>query len=210
MTDALFDNTPQAFSDNVAGPLLALAQAGAGKEVLSAMLDLSGMPLRADHRHFLTGPIVQHRSDWQPSTPEWLYRAAPAERLAIVLDDHAHDREGWQAGPSEIAAVLFPASMEAPLQHWAAEIYCWASGHAKAAQDGVPADVMREKIAFVDDAQILTPTGSYHRHYRDLVSDIRRRVIRAAKERKRNNRRTSKIATSLAVPDVESVQLNLL
>jgi len=115
-----------------------------------------------------------------------------------------------QVGPAEIAAVLYPATMEASLHHWATEIYLWASGNAKAAKDGIPVDEIREKVAFVDDAQILTPTGSFHRHYRDLVTGIRRRVIRCAKERKRDNNRTRNDTTTTSAPDVETVQLNLL
>lgn len=210
MTTSLFDNVPQAIPDNHAGLLLALAQAGAGAEMLSAMANLSGITLRADHQHFLAGPIVQHGNDWQSTTPDWLYRAIPAERLAIVLDDHAHDRDGWQVGPAEIAAVLYPATMEAPLHHWATEIYLWASGSAKAAEDGVAVDELRKQVAFVDDAQILAPTGSFHRHYRDLVTDIRRRVIRSAKERQRDTNRQRRETTTTSAPDVETVQLDLL
>lgn len=210
MTTSLFDNVPQGLPDNLAPRLLALARIGAGAEMLGAMVNLSGITLRADHQHFLSGPIVQHRSGWQSTTPEWLYRAVPAERLAIVLDDHTHDRDGWQVGPAEIAAVLYPATMEAPLHHWATEIYLWASGNAKAAKDGVPVDDIRKQVAFVDDAQILTPTGSLHRHYRDLVTDIRRRVIRSAKEQQRDNNRQCKETTITCAPDVETVQFDLL
>lgn len=43
-----------------------------------------------------------------------------------------------------------------------------------------------------------------------LVTDIRRRVIRSAKERQRDNNRHRKETTTASAPDVETVQLDLL
>ncbi|MGI9485301.1 MAG: hypothetical protein ACR2RF_05345 [Geminicoccaceae bacterium] len=206
----LFGATPQALPESTKNQLQALAMVGAPKDLIVAMVDFAGIKLCADHRRFLTGPVVQHRNGWQDTTPPWLYDAIPAERLAIVLDDHAHGREGSKVGPAELAAVLYPASMEAPMHHWSAEIYLWACGHAQAAKKGVPADEIRKVVDFVQDGEVIDPAGSLHHDYRHVANDIRRRVIRHQKERERQTRRQERQSPkNQPSPDVIDDQLDL-
>ena len=206
----LFGVTPQALPESTKNQLKALAMVGAPKDLIAAMVDLAGIKLCADHRHFLTGPVVQHRNGWQETTPPWLYVAIPAERLSIVLDDHAHGREGTTVGHAELATVLYPASMEAPLHHWAAEVYLWACGHAQAAKKGVPTDEIRKVVDFVHDSDVLDPAGRYYHDYRHITGDIRRRVIRHQKERERQIRRQDRQAPEKQTsPDVIDDQLDL-
>lgn len=207
----LFGATPQALPESTKNQLQALATVGAPKSLIAAMVDFAGIRLCADHRRFLAGPIVQHRNGWQDTTPPWLFDAIPAERLAIVLDDHARGRPGWKVGPAELAAVVYPASMEAPMHHWAADIYLWACGHALAAKDGVPVDDIRNRIDFVQDGDVLGPAGRPHHNYVDLVTDIRRRVVRHQKERERQSRQQARQSPEKAIsPDVVADQLDLL
>lgn len=191
-TSDLFGATPQSLPEVNVKLLAALAETGLSRNALIAMLDLAGIKLGADHRHFLAGPIVQRKNGWEADTPRWLYDAIPAERLAIVLDDHAHGRPGWQIGPAELATALYPYSLEAPMREPVSELYLWASGHAVAARDGVSPDVIRQKIDFVSDGEVLGPAGRYFHDHQRIVGDIRRTVIRHQKERARDVRRQAR------------------
>lgn len=209
-TSDLFGVTPQGLPEVNVKLLTALAETGLSRSALIAMLDLAGIKLGADHRHFLTGPVVQRKNGWEVDTPGWLYDAIPAERLAIVLDDHAQGRPGWQIGHAELATVLYPYSLEAPLQAPVSELYLWACGHAVAARDGVSPDEIRRKIDFVSDGEVLGPAGRYFHDHQRIASDIRRTVIRHQKARERDARRQARPSPEGALStDIVDEQLDL-
>ena len=68
----LFGATPQALPESTMNQLQALAMVGAPKDLIAAMVDFAGIKLCADHRRFLTSPVVQHQNGWQDTTPSWL------------------------------------------------------------------------------------------------------------------------------------------
>ena len=185
----LFDENdlaqPSRLTGNHARLLIALAELDCSKHVLAALL--APADLHQDHIRFLTGPVVQHRSPWADTTPEWLYRAVTADRLRIIFDEHERRETGWQVGPAELTAVMYPATMDAPLSMEYTDIYLWAAAQANARHYGRTAAQIWENIGEpVEDRLITDPSGRYHHTYRQLCSDIRRRVVKAAGEASRS------------------------
>ena len=189
--------------DSHAKMLAALADMGCGKHALAALL--APCNLHADHIRFLTGPVIQHKSPWAETTPEWLYRAITAERLRIILDEHERGPPGWKAGPAELTAVMYPASMEAPMRMEYADIYLWAAAQASARHYRKDEAEIWSAVGGdpVEDRLILEPSGRYHNDYRQLCADIRRRVIKAAHTA---SRKAKKAGTA---PPVASEQFSL-
>lgn len=185
----LFDENdlaqPSTLSDNHSNLLTDLADMGCSKHVLALFLELDNAD--KDHIRFLTGPIIQHRSCWADTTPPWLYQAVTADRLRIILDEHERRETGWQVGPAELTAVMYPATMDAPLRMEYSDIYLWASAHANARHYGKTPDEIWSQIGGepVPDRLITSPSGRDHNDYRNLCSDIRRRVVKAATVRAR-------------------------
>lgn len=170
---------PSRLSESNVKMLVALADIGCGKHVLAALLSLDGV--HQDHIRFLTGPVVQHRSPWASTTPEWLYQAVTADRLRIILDEHERRAVGWQVGPAELTAVMYPATMDAPLSVEYSDIYLWAAAQANARHTGKTVAAIWAGIGEpVEDRPIISEGGRYHYAYRQLCGDIRRRVIKAA------------------------------
>jgi hypothetical protein len=180
----LFDENDLAQPSRLTGSharlLIALAELDCSKHVLAALLSLDG--LHQDHIRFLTGPVVQHRSPWAETTPEWLCRAVTVDRLRIILDEHERGEAGWQVGPAELTAVMYPATMDAPLSMEYTDIYLWAAAQANARHYGKTVAEMWSAVGGdpVEDRHITDPSGRYHHTYRQLCSDIRRRVVKAA------------------------------
>ena len=202
----LFDENdlaqPSRFSVNQSKMLSALADLGGGKHILAAFLALDNA--HPDHIRFLTGPIIQHRSPWADTTPSWLYEAIAADRLRIILDEHERRQTGWQVGPAELTAVMYPATMDAPLSIEYSAIYLWAAAQANARHYGKTVDEIWAAIGEpVEDRLITEPSGRYHHAYRQLCTDIRHRVIRAAS----NAGRTRE--TPMQEPDITTEQLSL-
>jgi hypothetical protein len=149
--------------------------------------------------------VIQHRSEWAPTTPEWLYRAITAERLRIVLDEHELGPPGWKVGPAELTAVMYPATMEAPMRMEYADIYLWAAAQASARHFSKDEAEIWSALGGdpVEDRHILEPSGRYYNDYRHLCADIRRRVIKAAGDATRRAKKTG------TAPPVASEQFSL-
>ena len=184
---------PSRLTANHEKMLVALADIGCGKHVLAALLSLDRV--HQDHIRFLTGPIVQHRSPWAGMTPEWLYEAVTADRLRIILEEHKRSQIGWRVGPAELTAVMYPATMDAPLSMEYSDIYLWAAARANARRTGKTAAEIWSAVGGepVADRLIVDPSGRYHHSYRQLCGDIRRRVVKAA----------AKVSRAEKIPDQE-------
>ena len=87
---------------------------------------------------------------------------------------------GYVVGPTEVAAVMMPATMESPMHHEYAEIYLWAARKAVEAHYGADSQAAKSaaEVSRTTDDDFLSPNGQYHWQYSDLVHDIRRRVIK--------------------------------
>ncbi len=191
--------------------LQVLAELNLNKEVLAVLLEMQGF--KKAHIHFLCGPIIQHRSPWMDTTPEWMYKAIIPERLQIIIDEHRKGIVSSNVGPVEMATVMYPASCDAPLSHEHCSIYLWASTKANAIHTVKLVSEIWEMIGgeIVRDDQVIKPSGIYHYEYSELTSDIRHRVVRAQIERMRKSRKPKKTKDSNAVsqPEIISQQLNL-
>ena len=170
---------PSRLTGNSARLLVALADLGCGKHVLAALLSLDDA--HPDHIRFLTGPVVQHASPWAETTPRWLYEAVTADRLRIILAERERGEIGWQVGPAELTAVMYPATMDAPCP---SNTPIFIYGPLRRPMPATPARLLLKSGPAigepVQDRQIVDPSGRYHHAYKQLCSDIRRRVIKAA------------------------------
>lgn len=179
---------PSRLTGDSARLLAALADLGCGKHALAALLSLDDA--HPDHVRFLTGPVVQHASPWAETTPRWLYEAVTADRLRIIIAERERDEVGWQAGPAELTAVMYPATMDAPMALEYSDIYLWASAQANARNTGKTVAEIWSCIGEpVQDRLIVDPAGRYHHTYKQLCSDIRRRVIKAAGDASRSEKK---------------------
>ena len=196
-----------AFSGKSGHMLAALAEMGMSKYVFAAFFELDRV--RKDHIRFLTGPIIQHRSPWASSTPEWMYHAAIADRVRVILKEHEAGETGWTVGPAELAAAVYPASMDAPLQPTYADLYLWASAEAYSAFHKRPLEDFWRGIGGepITAERFTKPGSSDHHHYRRLCADIRGKVVKAAEKRVKAPRGSN--SPGEAATDIETEQLSL-
>jgi hypothetical protein len=196
-----------------ASMLSALAELGLPASVVAsfaAVFDVGGLTL--DDRRFLTGPLVVHRSPWNEGRPKWMDIQAVQERVLVVFGQLPRHI----IGPSEIAAVMYGASMDAPLGHEWHELYLWAAAQAVARRDGGKRPGCIETL---DDDVFLSPDGRYHHSYRELAQDVRRRVVTLQAGRERETRTKERLQdkptplcsnTPKAQPATVAVQMSLL
>lgn len=155
--------------------------------------------LTLDERRFLAGPLVVHQCGWTDTLPAWLHDAVSAERIGIVFGETPQ----YIVGPAEIAAVMYPATLEAPMRHYYADLYIWASAHAHAKRKGIdPAEFFKTlNMTPIRDDDVLRPGGRLYETYRELAHDMRRRVIAHQTTRDREVKRQTKTekAHSMAV-----------
>jgi len=90
----------------------------------------------------LTDPIVLHRSPWADTLPEWVRGQIIMERtVALIKGDPG------MATDAEAMAYIYPASLEAPLDHDWSEIYLYVSTRTmESAGKTVPPDVLVDKL----------------------------------------------------------------
>ena len=194
--------------------ILVMAELGLPKGMIAELLDFAmAGKLHKDHKRFISAPIIQAQSMWRETTPEWLYKAISYDRLSVVIEELKQGIVGWQIGATELVAVLYPATMDAPMRHEYAQIYLWAGAHANSQHYKKPIEHYWELIgAHVKDEDILNPKGQYHYAYRDLCSDIRRKTVNLEMERERIINRDIKSAkedTPQSSSDNRGVQLDL-
>jgi len=96
-------------------------------------------------------------------------------------------------GPTEIAAVMYPAMLEAPPRSEHADLYVWATAHAMARKNGTSLAEFYKTMGMrpIEDSEVLDRRGRLHDAYRRLSEDIRRKVIRAQAERERDGKRAA-------------------
>lgn len=187
--------------------LLLLAKMGIAKEALLPMVQLATEnALHHDHQRFFIAPIVQHQSQWQDTTPAWMYEAITYDRLELILDEHKKGIVGWQVGAIELLTVMYPATFEAPLNYEAAQVYFWAASKACAYHYQKSEDFYWEQIGGrkVEDKEVVQSGGTFHFFYQNLCTEIRRKVVKAGKERESTYRKQT-----LSVPKNNPPSSNL-
>ena len=154
--------------------------------VVGVLGRFAGLDLTADDWKFLEGPVVQHDGQWRDTTPRWMYPQIMTERAEIVF---GQVDPRFIVGPTEIAAVMYPACMEHPMAHDAVELYSWASINAAARQFGHDREQLWRNLCGEDrrdwrsDDDVLGGRHGVSQFYRDLAHEIRRRVIQHSKYR---------------------------
>jgi hypothetical protein len=161
--------------------LCALAGLGACHDLIPMLAAFGGLKLSADDRRFIEGPLVVHGHAWIDQVPKWMGPQAKTERIEIVLGQ----RKGI-VGPTELAAVIMPATYEAPLQHDTVEMYLWAAAHAMGRHDNKPPVEFWNKVhehgePMPDDDWYLERSGRCWQTYWPLADEIRRKVIAHAR-----------------------------
>jgi hypothetical protein len=145
--------------------------------------------LSLDDLRFLKGPfVVSNAGGWDADIPQWLFEAAGAERIGIVFGVTPQ----YIVGPAEIAAVMFAATMVAPMGHYHSDLYIWATINAHAKRNDLdPAKLFRELLDMdpIEDRVVLLPGGRLYETYRHLAHDIRAKVVARQAEHDRAAKR---------------------
>jgi hypothetical protein len=195
----LFSKEP-AEPDRILKMLALLGSMGAGKDLVSALADFGGVQppnkprekcvfdSKLDAMRYLRGPLIIHRNGWTDTLPDWMPAQAMMERSEIVLGDSP-----YLVGPTEIAAVMYPATMEHPLRSDTCELYLWATANASARHFGKK---VKEYWKMLDqrpiaDKEVIERGGRLWNNYADLVWEIRRKVIHAQAEREKADKRAT-------------------
>lgn len=165
--------------------LLVMASMGASHVVTASLLKLASF--KNDHVDFLLGPIIQHKTQWMETTPPWMYEQTHSDRLKVIFREHNQGIVTTDVGPTEIATVMYPATMEAPMRYQAAQLYLWASAQASAEHRNIPLTEMYNMLSMapIEDSKILDKEGEFYQEYRQLCQEIRRKVVAAGAQRRK-------------------------
>jgi hypothetical protein len=172
--------------------LIAMGSMGMNRAALCAFAEVFAPGLLTlDDSRYLRGPVVVHQNGWTETLPDWLPAMVSIERAEIVFAETSR----YIVGPAEIAAVMYPATMAAPMYSDYADLYIWATVKAHSRRKAISShDAFRELLGSdpITDASVLEPRGRLFETYRYLAQDIRRRVIAAQTERDRATARQNK------------------
>lgn len=162
-----------------------MAQMGMNPAVLSVLMEMGGVS--KDEIRYATGPIVIHENGWGDTLPEWIGPQVKAERMEIVLRDAQAGMKSEDVGPTELMAVLYPATMASPLDHETTQLYLWASSKAISRHKSISADEIAEMVGseVIADEEVYSLEGNLNRRYRMICSEIRRKVIEESKRREK-------------------------
>lgn len=151
---------------------------GMRRDIAVVLAEMAGTKLSADDRKFLMGPLVIHKGPWSDTLPEWLPAQAFAERAEIVLGL----RPEWIVGPSEMCAVMYPATMQTGFVRDLVDLYVWAGAAACSKHYRTPIGDQWAKLDMTPilDADVLKPGGRLHHDYAQLAREIRRSVMNHA------------------------------
>lgn len=165
------------------GVFLSLLASMNSKVAAAAVEAFDIVPLSADDRRFINGPIVVHASGGYTAdaVPDWMWSQIRAERIEIIL--------GLQpdmiVGPTEMAAVMHNASLIAPFNRETGELYLWAGSHARSKYENCAREVIWAKLSkdtpMITDDDVIRRGGRLFMDYRELAHEIRRKVDRSAK-----------------------------
>ena len=166
-------------------------------EALNEELVRRGLaPLPRTELLWIDGPIICHNAGgWGP---EWeghpVRQATTKEQIRLERIETALGYSPFPVGPTEIMAVMYAATMGAPLRSEATEVYLWAGAAAldrsTGSARGTTADRLGDSngaVRRLSDHQVLTehPWSGF---YRETAEAIRRKVIGHAQSTERRQR----------------------
>jgi len=196
--------------------LALLGSMGAPAELTSMLAEMGGVKRQSgsdlDGMRYLRGPLIVYDSPWMADIPPWMKQAAMAERHEIVFGCPSGSDSPYLVGPAEIAAVMFPRMMEAPMPNDMSELYLWASATASARHYNRPIAEIWQSVGgrVITDDEVIVRGGRLWQDYQSLSHEIRRKVIAAQTERERAAKRAGKPnRPSGSDPEVLGTQLNL-
>ncbi|CAG0984034.1 hypothetical protein ANRL2_02670 [Anaerolineae bacterium] len=139
------------------------------------------LPLTAEQRRYLSGPLVLHNPGWADCVPDWLTAAIPAARLAQVTAEFQGEADPSLATLEEVCAYLFTASLTFPLDSDHTAIYLWATAQVLSCQGRVPSvEAVFEMLGEVGVHHQILSQYQEREVLRTLRRDIRRSVTRHA------------------------------
>lgn len=168
---------------------LMIEMGGTGPDLLAALLNLADVKLDADDRRFLLGPFVVHGQTWRSDLPDWIFQQGRAERFEIVVE-----KKPGLIGPAELTAVMYGATIDAPLRRELTDLYLWASVNACVRHYRRDRDELWKTLdmAPIEDREVIERGGRLWQDYQTLAEAIRRKVIRAQTEREHDEKRRAK------------------
>lgn len=192
------------------GLLALMVGMGLSNDVCGVLAEMGGLDLgKADERRWLLGPVVVHAAGgWEKDLPKWMRERAIAERWEIVSGRWP----GHIVGPTELAAVMYAATMVAPMRSEYAELYCWAVGHAMHQHEPkrfpTPYSAQKGNGWIVEDKAVIERGGRYWDTYWPLAQEIRRKVAAACKAGEAELARAERLEKpkKLPAPKVEREQ----
>lgn len=136
----------------------------------------------ADMLGLLTAPLIVYPSPWQADIPEWMKGEITLQRLIQLKSG-----ETELASDVEALAYLFPAVMEAPVDHEWAKIYLYLGTQVmenRLSKDHVtmPGDVREENLSDYEMSQL-----------KRLKRWIRERQFKHLAEERRAHKRGEKV-----------------
>jgi hypothetical protein len=174
---------PVGLDDKSKRLLSMLAGMGAGGTLVAVLASMGGLKLSLEDRRFLEGPIVVHGNAWQHDVPKWMFPQIVGERAEIVLGLRPPT---MTVGPTEIAAVMMPATFEAPFaRSEIVDLYMWATCNAAAIHYRRPIKHYWQNVLGgdrpIEDKDVVLRGGRLWETYWPLANEIRRKVEGHAK-----------------------------
>jgi hypothetical protein len=188
-----------------AAALALLADIGGGA-IAGAMVAVFGrdLGLSVDDCRFVSGPLIVHQNGWTDIVPKWMASQVIAERVEIVLGDAP-----GIVGPTEIAAVMMPATFQQPLRYDSHELYLWASVTAVARHTKRPIAEVWSALGHrpIADAEIIERGGRLWHSYQSLADEIRRKVIAHQRLLERNGQAAAPEPAKAELPSLPLLEL---
>lgn len=187
------------------------AKVGAPKEVIAPMLDLAmGGTLSKKHKAFLLGSVIPHKSPWIESIPKWMVEGITADRLAVVINEIKTDTITSRVGCLEIATVMYPRVMDAPMPYAAGKVYQWATAHASALHYDKEVDAIYRDLHLrkVPDEDVTQEGGEFYQDYQEICREIRRKVVNSGLDRVREIKKANKNRKSKSTQPRKNVKLD--
>lgn len=144
-----------------------------------AAIDAAGQHLSADARRYLLAPPAIPQNDWSSHTPAWIFSQGIEERFELILATMP-----GLIGPSEVAGVMKPMSLSAPLNERGHALLMWSMAKALA-RHGMPEEKFWKAIndgkPVASDEDVLEPGGQWHPDYRHMATTILNALLRSGK-----------------------------
>lgn len=157
--------------------VLAILRDNGDQSAAVSAIEANGHHLSADARRYLLAPPAIPRNDWSSHTPAWIFHQGIEERFEIILATMP-----GLIGPSEVAGVMKPLSLTAPMNQAGFALLMWSMAKALA-RHGMPEDRFWQAIhdgkPVATDEDVIAPGGQWHSDYRHIANGVLNALIRS-------------------------------